>query len=32
MLSGIGDQAQLRHFGIPLGHHLLGVGRRLTRH
>src|SRR5215471_11149467 len=32
MLSGIGDQAELRHFGIPLVQHLPGVGQNLQDH
>lgn len=32
MLSGIGDQEQLRQFGIPLVHHLPGVGKNLHDH
>ncbi|MBB3036363.1 GMC family oxidoreductase [Hoyosella altamirensis] len=32
MLSGIGDEAQLREHGIPIQHHLPGVGRNLLDH
>jgi choline dehydrogenase len=32
MQSGIGDQDQLREFGIPLVQHLPGVGRNLMNH
>jgi choline dehydrogenase len=32
MLSGIGDQAQLAKFGIPVVHHLPGVGKNLHDH
>lgn len=32
MLSGIGDEAQLREHGIPVVHHLPGVGRNLLDH
>lgn len=32
MLSGIGDGEQLPRFGIPLVHHLPGVGRNLQDH
>ncbi len=32
MLSGIGDEAQLRQHGIPVVHHLPGVGKNLQDH
>jgi choline dehydrogenase len=32
MQSGIGDQDELRHFGIPLVQHLPGVGRNFMNH
>ena len=32
MQSGIGDQDELRHFGIPLVQHLPGVGRSFMNH
>jgi choline dehydrogenase len=32
MLSGIGPEDQLRQFGIPVVHHLPGVGRNLMNH
>jgi len=32
LLSGIGPQEQLRHFGIPVVHDLAGVGRNLRDH
>jgi choline dehydrogenase-like flavoprotein len=32
MLSGIGDGAQLQPFGIPVAHHLPGVGQHLHDH
>jgi choline dehydrogenase-like flavoprotein len=32
MLSGIGDGAQLKKFGIDVAHHLPGVGRNLRDH
>ena len=32
MLSGIGDGEELRNFGIPVVHHLPGVGRNLRDH
>ena len=32
MQSGIGDQDELRYFGIPLVQHLPGVGRNLMNH
>lgn len=32
MLSGIGDGEELRKFGIPVMHHLPGVGRNLRDH
>ncbi len=32
MLSGIGDQEQLRRFGIPVVHHSPGVGQNLWNH
>src|SRR5258708_21543874 len=32
MQSGIGDQAELQRFGIPLVHHLPGVGRNFQNH
>jgi choline dehydrogenase len=32
MQSGIGDQEELRHFGIPLVQHLPGVGRNYMNH
>lgn len=32
MLSGVGDKAQLAEFGIPLVHHLPGVGKNLHDH
>src|SRR5262249_24054783 len=32
MLSGVGDQAELRRFGIPLVQHLPGVGQNLQDH
>jgi choline dehydrogenase len=32
MQSGIGDQHELRHFGIPLVQHLPGVGRNFMNH
>jgi choline dehydrogenase len=32
MQSGIGDQAELQHFGIPLVQHLPGVGRNFQDH
>src|SRR5215510_11377791 len=32
MLSGIGDQAELRHFGIPVVQHLPGVGQNFQDH
>src|SRR5215470_7611275 len=32
MLSGIGDQDQLRRFGIPLVQHLPGVGQKFQNH
>jgi choline dehydrogenase len=32
MLSGIGDQAELQRFGIPIAQHLPGVGRNFQNH
>lgn len=32
MLSGIGDQVELRHFGIPVIQHLPGVGQNFQDH
>jgi len=32
LLSGIGDGAQLQQIGIPVAHHLAGVGRNLRDH
>ena len=32
MLSGIGPEAQLRQFGIPVVHHIAGVGQNMQDH
>ena len=32
MLSGIGDSSELQKFGIPVVHHLPGVGKNLQDH